>query len=118
MSPTLVFDRAAGDRLHLVGGSTLGPMIIHSMAKVLLGTLDWSLGPQVATDLPNFGFAELPVLLERGRIPAATVQALQDRGHRVTETDLATGVQLVQRDPAGGWLGAADPRKEGVAAGD
>jgi gamma-glutamyltranspeptidase/glutathione hydrolase len=115
MSPTLVFDRADG-RLLLVAGSTLGPMIIHSMAKASLGAMLWGLDVQQAIDLPNFGPIDGPLLLEKGRFPAATLQSLRERGHRIAEADLPTGLQLIRRD--GGVLqGGADPRKEGVARG-
>jgi len=116
MSPTLVFERQGGG-LRLVAGSTLGPMIIHSMARANLGVLAWGLDLQQAINLPNFGPIDGPLLLEKGRFPAATLQALRELGHRVNEVDLATGLQLVGLQ--GGRLqGAADPRKEGVAAGD
>lgn len=116
MSPTLVFARR-NDRLDMALGSTLGPIIIHSVAKTLLGSYVWGLDVQQAIDLPNFGTVDAPVLLEQGRFPAATVEALQLRGHRVVQTDLPTGAQAVQRVP-GGLAGGADPRKEGVARGD
>lgn len=115
MSPTLVFLRADG-RLQLVAGSTLGPMIIHSTAKALLGALPWGLGLQPTAELPNFGPVDGPLLLERGRFPTATAERLRQLGHHVVEVELPTGVQLVGRDGAG-WAGAADPRKEGVARG-
>jgi gamma-glutamyltranspeptidase / glutathione hydrolase len=116
MSPTLVFDRADG-RLLLVAGSTLGPMIIHSMAKASLGAMLWGMDVQQAIDLPNFGPIDGPLLLEKGRFPATTLQALRDLGHRVVEADLPTGLQLIRRD--GDLLqGGADPRKEGVVQGD
>ncbi len=116
MSPTLVFERDGG-RLQLVAGSTLGPMIIHSMAKASTATLLWGMDVQQAIDLPNFGPIDGPLLLEKGRFPASTLQALRQRGHRVAEAELPTGLQLVQRT-AGGLTGGADPRKEGVARGD
>jgi gamma-glutamyltranspeptidase/glutathione hydrolase len=116
MSPTLVFERDGG-RLRLVAGSTLGPMIIHSMAKVSTATLLWGMDVQQAIDLPNFGPIDGPLLLEKGRFPAATQQALRERGHRLVEAELPTGLQLVQR-MANGLSGGADPRKESVARGD
>jgi gamma-glutamyltranspeptidase/glutathione hydrolase len=116
MSPTLVFERDGG-RLLLVAGSTLGPVIIHSMAKATTGALLWGMDVQQAIDLPNFGPVDGPLLLEKGRFPATTLQALRDRGHRVAEAELPTGLQLIRRD--GGMLqGGADPRKEGVARGN
>jgi gamma-glutamyltranspeptidase/glutathione hydrolase len=116
MSPTLVFERDSG-RLLLVAGSTLGPMIIHSMAKATTGALLWGLDVQQAIDLPNFGPIDGPLLLETGRFPAATLQALRERGHRVVATELPTGLQLIRRGDAG-LSGGADPRKEGVARGE
>lgn len=116
MSPTLVFERQDG-QLRLVAGSSLGAMIIHSTAKVLLGALPWGLGLQAAADLPNYGVIDGPLLLERGRFPPPVPEALRDLGHRVAEVELPTGVQLVGRQ-ASAWVGAADPRREGVARGD
>ncbi len=116
MSPTLVFDRESG-RLEMSLGSPGGAMIIHFTAKTLLGTLAFGLDAQQAIDLPNFGSLNGPTALERGRFPSATVQALQARGHPVNEIELTSGLQAIVRTPRG-WFGAADPRREGVAAGD
>jgi gamma-glutamyltranspeptidase/glutathione hydrolase len=116
MSPTLVFDRSDGSLL-MVLGSTLGPMIIHSTAKALVGTLMWEMGVQQAIDLPNFGPFDDVLLLERERFEQATIEDLRSRGHRVVQTDLATGLQVVRR-VGGAWTGGADPRKEGAAMGD
>jgi len=116
MSPTLVFDARDG-RLLMTLGSPGGPAIIHFTAKALLGTLAWGLDAQRAIDLPNFGSFNGPTVLEIRRFPAATVRALQQRGHEVVETELTSGLQLVQRTPEG-WSGGADPRREGVVRGD
>lgn len=116
MSPTLVFDKASGQLL-MSAGSPGGALIIHFTAKTLLATLQGGLSPQEAIDLPNFGTTGGPVLLEEKRFDAATVQALRERGHTVNETAMTSGLQALQRAP-GGWLGGADPRREGVVAGD
>ena len=115
MSPTLVFDRRDG-RLLMTLGSPGGPAIIHFTAKTLLGTLAWGLDAQRAIDLPNFANFNGPTVLEAGRFPAATVTALKARGHNVVEADLTSGLQALQRT-ANGWLGGADPRREGVVMG-
>jgi gamma-glutamyltranspeptidase / glutathione hydrolase len=102
-------------------GSPGGALIIHFTAKTLLGTLGGGLTPQAAIDLPNFGTLGGTVMLEAGRFPAATVQALQSREHTVSETPMPSGLQALQRDRRDGqavWLGGADPRREGVVAGD
>jgi gamma-glutamyltranspeptidase/glutathione hydrolase len=120
MSPTLVFDKATGELL-MSAGSPGGALIIHFTAKTLLGTLSGGLTPQAAIDLPNFGSLGGPVLLEAGRFPAGTVQALQAMGHTVSETAMPSGLQALQRGVKDGrpvWLGGADPRREGVVAGD
>lgn len=116
MSPTLVFDIASG-QLVMTLGSAGGPFMIHSVATTLLGTLQWGLDPQRALDLPGFGSFNGPTLLEKGLFPAATAESLRARGHVVTEFEFATGLLAIQRTPSG-WLGGADPRREGVVKGD
>ena len=116
MAPTLVFD-ASGRRLSMSLGSPGGPAIIHFVAKTLLATADWQLDVQQALDLPNFGNFGGPVFLEQGRFPAATREDLQARGHRLVETELTSGIQAIQRSPTG-WLGGADPRRDGAVRGD
>ena len=116
MSPTLVFDRRDG-RLLMTLGSPGGPAIIHFTAKTLLGTLQWGLDVQSAIDLPNFGSFNGPTVLEAGRFPKTTIEALRGRGHDVAEVELTSGVQAIRRT-SGGWHGGADPRREGVVRGD
>jgi len=117
MSPSLVFDQGSGQLL-MSTGSPGGALIIHFTAKTLLATLQGGLGPQAAIDLPNFGTLGGPVMLEEKRFAPATVQALRERGHTVNEAAMTSGLQALQRAPDGGWLGGADPRREGVVAGD
>jgi gamma-glutamyltranspeptidase/glutathione hydrolase len=116
MTPTLVFDRDDG-RLLLSAGSPGGATIIHYTAKALLASLDWGLDAQQAVALPNFGSLNGPTLLERGRFPPTTVEALKARGHVVQEVELTSGLQVLQR-PRDGWFGGADPRREGTVRGD
>ena len=116
MSPTLVFDKTDG-RLVMTLGSPGGPVIIHFVAKTLLGTLQWGLDAQRAIDLPNFGSLNGPTVLEKGLFPATTIDALKARGHVVSEIELTSGLQAIQRTPSG-WFGGADPRREGVVKGD
>ena len=116
MSPTLVFDARDG-RLLMSVGSPGGAAIIHFTAKTLIGTLDWGLDAQRAIDLPNFGSYNGPTVLEQGRFPAETVKALEQRGHKVLQSDMTSGLQAIQRRGSG-WFGGADPRREGVVMGD
>jgi gamma-glutamyltranspeptidase/glutathione hydrolase len=116
MSPTLVFDNASG-RLVATLGSPGGAAIIHFTAKTLIGTLQWGLDAQRAIDLPNFGNFNGPTVLEKGRFPPATAEALRARGHVVSEIDMTSGLQAIRRTPRG-WYGGADPRREGVVMGE
>ena len=45
------------------------------------------------------------------------LQALKARGHVVSEIDMTSGLQAIERTPQG-WFGGADPRREGVVLGD
>lgn len=116
MSPVLVFDKV-NHQLVLTAGSPGGAMIIHFTAKALLGVLDWGLNPQQAIDLPNFGTLGGPLFLEQGRFPASVIAALQAIGHSVQEIPLTSGLQAIQRIPAG-YYGGADSRREGLVLGD
>jgi gamma-glutamyltranspeptidase/glutathione hydrolase len=120
MSPTLVFDKATGQLLMSVG-SPGGAMIIHFTTQTLLGVLQqgWSL--QAAVDGPHFGSVGGPLVLEQGRFPASTADALRARGTEVRMQALTSGVHAVmrqQRDGRAVWVSVADPRREGVALGE
>ncbi|WP_082585769.1 gamma-glutamyltransferase family protein [Hydrogenophaga sp. Root209] len=116
MSPTLVFDKVSGELL-MSTGSPGGAFIIHYTAKVLHGVLQWGLSPQAAVNLPNFGTLGGPLMLEQARFPLATVEALQQRGHTVQQGELTSGAQALVRSGRA-WRGGADPRREGIVAGD
>ncbi len=116
MTPVLVFERPRGDFL-LSGGSPGGAYIIHYTSKLLYGTLHWGLDVQQAINLPNFAAFGGPVLLEDQRFPPSTAAALRQRGHRVQEQALTSGLQAIQVRGKG-LYGGADPRREGVVKGD
>jgi gamma-glutamyltranspeptidase / glutathione hydrolase len=116
MAPTLVFHRPTGE-LRLVLGSALGPIIIHAVARALRAVDSGGLDLQRAFDAPLVAHVGGPVLLEAGRFEATTQAALRARGHSLREVALPTGLHGLQRTPQG-WLGAADPRREGEARGD
>ena len=115
MAPTFVFD--ADGRLVLVAGSPGGQMIINFVARTLVAILEWGYAPQEALDLPNFGSRNGPTEVERGEAGDALARGLAALGHEVRRGELTSGVHLIMRTP-GGWLGAADPRREGLPVGD
>ncbi len=122
MSPTLVFSQREGqERGELLAslGSPGGAMIIHFTAQTLWAMLHWELNAQQAINLPHSGVtgANSALLLEAGLFPFATLSNLHVLGHTVKEMDMPSGLQALQR-LGPDWFGAADPRREGVVAGD
>lgn len=119
MSPTVVFNRHTGQAVMSLG-SPGGAAIIPFTLKVLRGALETGLTPQAAMNLPNVvNLGAAVTLLEQGRFAPATVQALRARGHLIREDVLPSGAQALQWSPAQQrWLGGADPRREGVVAGE
>lgn len=116
MSPTLVFDRNNGAFIASLG-SPGGAAIIHYTARTLIAMFDWGLDAQRAIDLPHAVTLGGPVFVEQGRFPQSTVEALQARGHEVTERELTSGLQAIRRT-ADGFFSGADPRREGIVMGD
>ena len=120
MAPTLVFERDS-NRLVLALGSPGGSAIIPYVVKTLVGTLDWKLDLQSAIALPNFGSRNGPTELEADRFPANLQEALRMRGHTLRVAQLVSGVHGIARTTESEevrWFGAADPRREGIAAGN
>lgn len=131
MAPTLVFDRDdAGNRgeLALVTGSPGGSVIIQFVVKTLVNVLDWGVDPQQAVSGVSFGAGNTPVTGVGGEHPAidATdngdhdplVQRLRAMGHQVSVAPQSSGLSALQRDGKDGWIGGADPRREGAVLGD
>lgn len=115
MAPTMVFDRKG--RLVAVLGSPGGPRIINYVAQTLVALLDWRMAPDAALALAHFGSRNGPTELERGAAADRLKPQLEALGHEVTTADMTSGLHIIVRD-GGRWLGAADPRREGLAAGD
>jgi len=115
MAPTFVFD--AGGRLHAVLGSPGGGRIINYVARTLVALLDGGLDPAKAISLPHVGNRNGATEIELGRVPEELALELERRGHKLHRTDMTSGLHLIVRG-GDAWVGAADPRREGVARGD
>lgn len=113
MSPTIVFENGA---FRLAVGSPGGNAIIAYVAKALVGTLDWGLTPQQAIELPNV-IARGVAVMEAARMNPQLAAALRERGHAMREARGAegSGLHAVMVTADGRLLGAADPRRDGVA---
>ncbi len=114
MSPVIVLDRQG--RFVAALGSPGGSSIIAYVAKALVAWIDWKLPLAQAFALPNIVAKGDVVSIETGA-PPAIVSALRAHGLQVKpdagEESGLHGVVAV----SGGYEGAADPRREGVARG-
>ncbi|MGV0804948.1 gamma-glutamyltransferase family protein [Mycolicibacterium setense] len=129
MAPTLVFDKAGPQRgpLYAVLGSPGGAVIIQYVVKTLVGIMDWNLDPQQAVSMIDFGAANTPVTNIGGEHPLVDTVANGDRdqlveglralGHQVSLADQSSGLSALVRTSSG-WIGGADPRREGQVLGD
>ena len=115
MSPTIVYDRAG--KIYMIAGSPGGSAIINYVGKTLIAVLDWGLDPQAAISLPNFGSRNGPTELEAGTPAAALEPTLRALGHETRVMEQTSGTQAIVRTKSG-WIGGADPRREGTVRGD
>ena len=114
MAPTIAYDRFG--RVAIVAGSPGGSAIINYVTKTLIGIIDWGLDPQAAIALPNFGSRNGPTELEADTDVANLAPKLRALGADVSVTELTSGAQAIVRTN-NGWIGGADPRREGVVMG-
>lgn len=100
----------------------------QTMVQLVTGLVDDGLDPQSLVDRPRFVVeteAALqplgPVKIEADGVDAATVAALEARGHEVAtvepRTPLMGWAQVIRRRSDGSYEGGADPRADSVAAG-
>lgn len=113
MAPTVVFKDG---QFLLAVGSPGGSSIIGYVLKTLVAILDWGMAPQDAVALPNVVARGTPSV-EAGFDPAIRA-GLAVLGQRVSDARPGEGSGLhgVMLTPDGHLIGAADPRREGMAA--
>jgi len=114
MAPTIAYDR--GGRVAIVTGSPGGSAIINYVAKSLVAIIDWKLDPQAAAALPNFGSRNGPTELEADTDVAGLAPKLRAIGADVAVVQMTSGLHTIVRT-RDGWVGGADPRREGVVRG-
>jgi len=113
MSPTIVLD--AEGEFELATGSPGGNSIIAYTAKSLVGMLDWGLTPQDAAALPNVVARGDVVRIEEGFDPTLITE-LEARGFTIEGgRGENSGIHIIRRTSDGDLIGAADPRRDGVA---
>lgn len=115
MAPTIVFDENGAPVV--VGGSAGGGPIVDYIASSLIEMLANGHTPAEATARGHITSAVAgKVQLEKGTAAASLAQALAAKGHVVEEAPLLSGLGFLKRT-SGGWIGAADPRRDGAAIG-
>lgn len=116
MSPTIVF---GPDGKFLVSvGSPGGPAIIDYVSQTLVGLLDAHMSPKDAIAIPKEINMNGNTLLEKGPDSDKIAAALTAMGHTVQVPQVeGSGLHGIMR-VKDGYIGAADPRRDGIALGD
>lgn len=115
MAPTIVFDR--NGKPVVVGGSAGGGQIVDYITASLIEMLANQRSPAEALARGHVSTAVRGKLqLEKGSGAATQAPALAAKGHALDIVPMTSGLGFLMRHE-GGWLGAADPRRDGVALG-
>ena len=117
MAPTIVLGE--NDELVMVIGSPGGSRIIPYVVMRLIAVLDWQMDIQQAINFPHVVNRNGVTEIEATPSPVAKVleESLKRKGHKVEVHPLNSGLHAIVRKNDH-WLGAADPRREGVAIGN
>ena len=116
MAPTIAFDRHG--RFAMALGSPGGPAIIPYVAETLVAMIDGRLSPRDAAALPHHVNMNGPLFLENDISLDALAPALAKMGYDVRRgREEMSGLHIIKR-VKDGYIGAADPRRDGVAIGD
>ena len=116
MTPTLVLKD--GQPVIALGAAG-GPKIISQVVLELVSLLDLGLSPEEAVAQPRIHHQWFPnELMVEKTLPRGLQAGLAKRGHKLKRMPPMGVSQIVARSPDGtGFVGAADPRARGNAAG-
>ncbi|GDY24910.1 gamma-glutamyltranspeptidase [Agarivorans sp. Toyoura001] len=114
MAPTIVMENK---QPIIAIGSPGGSSIIGYVAKALVGHLSWGMSLQQAIEQPHLNNRFGTYDLEANTSAALQQQALEDLGYKTKIKDMTSGLQGIRIYPDK-LVGAADPRREGIAKGD
>ncbi len=114
MAPSILFRKG---KPWLLLGSPGGSRIINYVASTIVAIVDWGMNPQQAVELPHFANRNGSTDLEAGTAAEALAEPLRARGHEVRIRPLESGLHAILSDGKR-LLGAADPRREGLALGE
>jgi len=116
MTPSIVLGRDG--RLLMVLGTPGGPTIINSVYQVIVNVVDHGMSLAEAVAAPRVHQQALPdvVFYERGGLAQTTLDGLRAMGYQLRERGRMGDIAAIERTAAG-WVGVADPRRGGGAAG-
>lgn len=114
MSPIIVFNNQG--EVILAIGSPGGKSIISYVARTLFEILALGRPLEDAINNPHIIHNGRSLVLEEGT-PAALINALEEKGHKPSIRAQASGIHAIQK-VGDQWLGVADMRREGTAAGN
>src|SRR6266550_1903793 len=116
MTPSIVLDPSGG--LQLVLGSPGGSRITTAVYQVLSNAIDQDMPLPSAVAAPRLHHQAVPdtLHLENDGFVQAAIDSLEAMGHKVSFWNYKTEVNAIGR-AAAGWIGVADPRRGGGAAG-
>jgi len=113
MSPTIVYNPDGSVRIAI--GAAGGPTIIAQVAKAIIGVVDWHMSAEAAIAQPFILGWNDRVIIERGTRLEAMAPQLRALGHaEIVPMPSFFKANAIERVD-GHWVGAADPRSEGVA---
>ena len=99
-----------------VMGGTMQP---QGHTQVMVRIADYGQNPQAASDGPRFRWVQGMDVSVEGGFPAATLEELKRRGHRIVTVDdynqFGCAQMIWKLD--GGYFAASDPRRDGQAVG-
>jgi len=114
MAPTVVFNRDGSIRMLI--GSPGGAWIANYVAEVLALSIGQGRSLEQALATPHWGSRNGAAELERGTAAEVLGPGLELLGESVRVIDMPSGLHGIER-VGDRWVGAADPRREGVAIG-
>ncbi len=115
MAPSIVFDRRG--KFLIAAGSPGGPVIIPDVAAALSAMIDAHLDAQQAASLPHIYNPNAATIIEQGTVLEQLAPALTAMGHTIRIAPVTSGLHIIEKTPEG-YIGGADPRRDGVALGD
>jgi gamma-glutamyltranspeptidase/glutathione hydrolase len=116
MTPSIVLGRDG--KLLMVVGTPGGPTIITSVFQVIANVLDQGMSLADAVAAPRVHHQALPdrIDYERNGLSQAVIDSLTAMGYMMHARGSSGDIAAIERT-ATGWVGVADPRRGGGAAG-